>query len=109
MTVARARPQLAGDGVAGALTPKRSPNSARPRSFDGASEAKLVAPAGSAPPEGRARWTLQVLEDKAVEPRIPTRKAAAWQNARNSKHTAADWHFTTADARVKPKRPCPAL
>ena len=46
----------------GVLTPKRSPNSARRRIFDGASEAKLIALACSTPPEGFARWTLQMLE-----------------------------------------------
>jgi len=73
MTVARVRQQLVEEGVEGVLTPKRSPNSARPRIFDGASEAKLIALACSAPPEGRARWTLQMLEDKVVELNIVAR------------------------------------
>jgi hypothetical protein len=72
-TVARVRQQLVEEGVDGVLTPKRSPNSARPRIFDGASEAKLIALACSAPPEGRTRWTLQMLEDKVVELRIVAR------------------------------------
>jgi hypothetical protein len=33
-----------------------------------------------------------------------TKQVAAWQTARNSTHATADWHFTTADARVKLKR-----
>jgi hypothetical protein len=65
-TVARVRQQLVEEGVEGVLTPKRSPNSARPRIFDGASEAKLIALACSTPPEGRTRWTLQMLEDQVV-------------------------------------------
>jgi homeodomain-containing protein len=72
-TVARVRQQLVEEGVDGVLTPKRSPNSARPRIFDGASEAKLIALACSTPPEGRARWTLQMLENKVVELRIVAR------------------------------------
>ena len=67
------RQQLVEEGVEGVLIPKRSPNSARARIFDGASEAKLIALACSAPPEGRARWTLQMLEDKVVELRIVAR------------------------------------
>jgi len=67
MTVARVRQQLVEEGVGGVLTPKRSPNSARQRIFDGASEAKLIALACSTPPEGFARWTLQMLESKVVE------------------------------------------
>ena len=72
-TVARVRQQLVEEGVEGVLTPKRSPNSARTRIFDGASEAKLIALACSAPPEGRTRWTLQMLEEKVVELRIVAR------------------------------------
>ena len=71
--VARVRQQLVEEGVEGVLTPKRSPNSARPRIFDGASEAKLIALACSTPPEGFARWTLQMLEDKVVELNIVAR------------------------------------
>jgi len=65
-TAARVRQQLVEAGIEGVLTPKRSPNSARTRIFDGASEAKLIALACSTPPEGRARWTLQMLEDQVV-------------------------------------------
>ena len=60
------RQQLVEEGVEGVLTAKRSPNSARKRIFDGASETKLIALACSTPPEGRARWTLQMLEDQVV-------------------------------------------
>jgi len=72
-TVARVRQQLVEEGVEGVLTPKRSPNSARTRIFDGASEAKLIALACSTPPEGRARWTLQMLEDQVVALNIVAR------------------------------------
>jgi hypothetical protein len=59
--------------VEGVLTPKRSPNSARAGIFDGASEAKLIALACSAPPEGRARWTLQLLENQVIALKIVAR------------------------------------
>jgi hypothetical protein len=72
-TISRIRQQLVEEGVEGVLTPKRSPNSARKRIFDGASEAKLIALACSAPPEGYARWTLQLLESKVVELNIVER------------------------------------
>ena len=39
----------------------------RPPRITGDVEAKLVMLACSAPPEGRARWTLQLLADKMVE------------------------------------------
>ena len=73
MTVARVRQQLVGEGIDGVLAPKRSPNSARRKIFDGASEAKLIALACSTPPEGYARWTLQMLEGKVVELNIVAR------------------------------------
>jgi len=72
-TVARVRQQLVEEGVESVLTPKRSPNSARERIFDGASEAKLIALACSTPPEGRARWTLQMLEEQVVALKIVAR------------------------------------
>jgi transposase len=72
-TVARVRQQLVEEGFDSVLTPKRSPASARPRIFDGASEAKLIALACSEPPKGRARWTLSLLEDKVAELKIVAR------------------------------------
>lgn len=43
------------------------PRSGRPVEIDGQERAKLTALACSTPPEGRARWTLRLLADKAVE------------------------------------------
>jgi putative transposase len=43
------------------------PRSGRPLLIDGLQRAKVTALACSAPPEGRARWTLRLLADKAVE------------------------------------------
>jgi transposase len=72
-TVARTRQQLVEEGLEAALTRKHSPNSARKRIFDGAAEAKLIALACSAPPKGRARWTLTLLETAVVELNIVDR------------------------------------
>jgi transposase len=66
-TVARTRQELVESGLEAALTRKHSPRSARPRIFDGAAEAKLIALACSPPPKGRARWTLKLLETAVVE------------------------------------------
>jgi len=43
------------------------PRSGRPVEISGRERAKLTALACSKPPEGRARWTLRLLADKAVE------------------------------------------
>lgn len=72
-TVARTRQRLVEAGIEGALTRRHSPNSARKRIFDGAAEARLIALACSEPPSGRARWTLQLLEEKVVELKIVER------------------------------------
>ena len=42
----------------------------RARRFTGEAEARLVALACSEPPEGHARWTLQLLADKLVELKV---------------------------------------
>jgi hypothetical protein len=72
-TVARTRRQLVEEGFEAVLTRKHSPASARPRIFDGAAEAKLIALACSEPPKGRVRWTLQLLEEAVVELNIVER------------------------------------
>ena len=72
-TIARTRQQLVEGGLDAALTRKHSPNSARKRIFDGAAEAKLIALACSAPPKGRKRWTLTLLETAVVELNIVDR------------------------------------
>jgi hypothetical protein len=65
--VARTRQLLVEEGFEATLSRKYNPNSARPRIFDGAAEAKLIALACSPAPEGFARWSLRLLEEKVVE------------------------------------------
>ena len=72
-TVSRTRQLLVEEGFEAVLTRKHSPRSARPRIFDGAAEAKLIALACSKPPKGRARWTLKLLEGAVVELNIVDR------------------------------------
>ncbi len=72
-TVFRTRQRLVEEGLDAALAYKYSPASARPRIFDGAAEAKLIALACGEPPKGRARWTLQLLEEQVVELKIVDR------------------------------------
>src|SRR5277367_766789 len=72
-TVARTRQQLVEEGFEAVLIRKHSPASARPRIFDGAAEAKLIALACSEPPKGHARWTLKLLETAVVELNIVDR------------------------------------
>jgi putative transposase len=51
----------------GLLCLKDQARQGRPIKFDGKSRAQITALACSTPPEGRARWTLRLLADKAVE------------------------------------------
>jgi transposase len=66
-TVYRTRQQLVEEGLEAVLSRKKPSRPSVPRIFDGEKEAKLIALACSEPPEGRARWTLRLLENKVVE------------------------------------------
>lgn len=61
-----------------------------------------------------AESELAVLSGQCLARRIPDRhtleaEVAAWLQRRNTKHTRADWRFTTADARIKLKSLYPSL
>ena len=64
-TVSRVRQRFVEGGLERALNDLPRPG--QRRKLDGKQEAHLVAVACSAPPEGHARWTLQLLADRAVE------------------------------------------
>lgn len=64
-TVARVRQAYATGGLEAALHHKR-PDREYARTFDGAREARLIALACSAPPEGREHWSLRLLADRLV-------------------------------------------
>ena len=56
-----------------------------------------------------AECELSVLARQCLDRRIPdlttlTQEVAAWERDRNAAEVTIDWHFTTADARVKLKR-----
>ena len=65
-TVERVRQRLVEQGLEAALN--RAPASRhKPAKLDGQGEAHLIALACSEPPEGRSRWTLNLLADQLVE------------------------------------------
>ena len=64
-TVARVRRAFVEDGLAAAVD-RKSPDRTYPRVLDGEAEARLVALACGAPPEGRERWTLRLLAGELV-------------------------------------------
>jgi transposase len=64
-TVHRVRQAFVEWGLETALA-RKPPTGRQYRKLDGAQEAQLIALACGAPPEGRTRWTFQLLADKAV-------------------------------------------
>ena len=54
-------------GLQGPLERKKREKPPREKILDGEGEARLIALACSQPPEGRTRWTLELLADKLVE------------------------------------------
>jgi homeodomain-containing protein len=68
-TILRVRKAFVEQGLNAALYRKRSTRHYQ-RKLDGMGEAKLIALACSKAPEGRVRWTMQLLADKLVELKI---------------------------------------
>src|SRR3954447_14732746 len=66
-TVERVRQRFVEEGFASALSPYRGGARVYERKLDGAQEARLIALACSAPPDGQARWTLRLLAQHMVE------------------------------------------
>jgi hypothetical protein len=67
------RKQLVEQGLDAVLSRKARATPPVARIFDGETEAKLIALACSAPPQGFARWSLRLLEEKVVELEIVER------------------------------------
>jgi hypothetical protein len=65
--VARVRAKLVEEGLEAVLTRKRRERPPVEPIFDGSAQAKLIALACSAPPEGHARWSVRLLAAKVVE------------------------------------------
>ncbi len=67
-TVERLRKRFVDSGLEWAL--KDRPRKGAPRKLSGRDEALLVATACSDAPEGRTRWTMQLLADRLVETNV---------------------------------------
>jgi transposase len=68
-TVYRVRQLFVEEGMDAALY-RKPPKRHYDRKLDGEKEARLVAIACSKPPEGRVRWTMQLLAEKLIELKI---------------------------------------
>jgi len=67
------RRRLVEEGLDAALDRKRQVRPSVEKMFDGEKEAKLIAIACGAKPEGRTRWTLELLADRVVTLKIVER------------------------------------
>ena len=67
-TVQRTRQRFVEGNLEGALNERRRPGG--PKKLDEKGEAILETLARSKPPEGRKRWTLQLLADRLVELKV---------------------------------------
>ncbi len=66
-TIEHLKKRFVEEGLAAALDRRQPEKPPRGVTFDGAFEARLVALACSEAPEGRRRWTIRLLAEKAVE------------------------------------------
>ena len=66
-TIEHLKKRFVEDGIESALNRKPREKPPREVTFDGAFEARLTALACSEAPEGRSRWTIRLLAEKAVE------------------------------------------
>ena len=67
-TVQRIRQRFVEGGLEYALADRPRPGAAR--LLDGRAEAHLVALACSTPPDGRAKWSMQLLADRLVQAKV---------------------------------------
>jgi hypothetical protein len=105
VTVCRTRQQLVEQGCEAVLTRKQREIPARPRIFDGEKEAKLIALACSTPPQGRAKWTLRLLEDKVVELNIVDRASDNTIGRTLKKTLSSPTSKSNGSSRQKPTAP----
>ena len=71
-TIEHLKKRFVEEGIDAALERRKSEKAPRGVIFDGAFEARLVTLACSEAPDGRQRWTVRLLAEKAVELSIAT-------------------------------------
>jgi hypothetical protein len=69
-SVENLRKRLVEEGLEAALARRKQIRPSVQRMFDGEKEAKLIAIACGPKPQGRTRWTLQLLADRVVQLKI---------------------------------------
>jgi len=69
-TVENVRRRCVLEGLEAAVVRKRQKKLSRERKLDGEGEARLITLACSEPPDGRDRWTLELLADQLVRLKV---------------------------------------
>ena len=69
-TIEHLKKRFVEEGLTEALERRQPEKPPRQVTFDGAFEARLIALACSKTPDGRRRWTVRLLAEKAVESRL---------------------------------------
>ncbi len=69
-TVENVRRRCVLSGIEAAIVRKRQKKLSRERKLDGEGEARLISLACSEPPDGRDRWTLELLADQLVRLKV---------------------------------------
>jgi len=72
-TIEHLKKRFVEEGLSAALERRQPEKPPREVTFDGAFEARLIALACSETPEGRRRWTVRLLAEKAVELNLAAR------------------------------------
>jgi hypothetical protein len=88
-TVSRIRQRFIQGGIEASL--EEHPRAGRPVELDGEVEAKLVMLACSNPPDGRKRWTLQLLANRMVELKYTEHVSDTWVHQRLKKNKLHPW------------------
>ena len=66
-TIHRVRERFVEESLDAALVPRKMPRRPNKIKIQGETEKKLIALACSDPPEGRCRWTMELLADRIVQ------------------------------------------
>jgi transposase len=88
-TVGRTRKRFCREGLSAALGGHPQPPRPAKRKIDGEAEAKLIALACSTPPDGRERWTLELLADRMVRLRYVAGRVSGQTVRRALKKTSS--------------------
>jgi transposase len=97
-TARNVRQRLVEQGLDAALERKKQEKPSRERVFDGEREARLIAVSCSEPPEGCAKWTMQLLADRVVELEIVGATSASTVRRTLKKLQCGFARFPCADA-----------